>query len=118
MAIPAVLISTAWGAHQRLRAEPVEVRAARGLVRLHAVWRVHAISGGAAAHEPGARVAGRPVPLRIDPGALRLAGLAGTTPFFRNYYTPPFRGLVNAARIDGAGFWTIFVRVVPMSTPS
>lgn len=47
-----------------------------------------------------------------------LAGLAGTTLFFRNYYTAIPRELVNAARIDGAGFWRIFLRiVVPMSTP-
>lgn len=47
-----------------------------------------------------------------------LAGMAGTTLFFRNYYTAIPRELVNAARIDGAGFWRIFVRIViPMSTP-
>lgn len=47
-----------------------------------------------------------------------LAGMAGTTLFFRNYYTAIPRELVNAARIDGAGFWKIFWRiVVPMSTP-
>ncbi|GAB4214317.1 MAG: carbohydrate ABC transporter permease [Rhodoferax sp.] len=47
-----------------------------------------------------------------------LAGMAGTTLFFRNYYTAIPRELVNAARMDGAGFWRIFWRiVVPMSTP-
>ena len=47
-----------------------------------------------------------------------LAGMAGTTLFFRNYYTAIPRELVNAARMDGAGFWRIFVRIViPMSTP-
>lgn len=47
-----------------------------------------------------------------------LAGMAGTTLFFRNYYTAIPRELVNAARMDGAGFWRIFYRiVVPMSTP-
>ena len=47
-----------------------------------------------------------------------LAGLAGTTLFFRNYYAAIPRELVNAARIDGAGFWRIFVRIiVPLSTP-
>ena len=47
-----------------------------------------------------------------------LAGMAGTTLFFRNYYTAVPRELVNAARIDGAGFWRIFLRIVlPMSTP-
>ena len=47
-----------------------------------------------------------------------IAGLAGTTLFFRNYYTAIPKELVNAARIDGAGFWRIFYRIViPMSTP-
>jgi glucose/mannose transport system permease protein len=47
-----------------------------------------------------------------------LAGLAGTTLFFRNYYAAVPGELVNAARIDGAGFWRIFFRIiVPLSTP-
>ncbi|MDO8320322.1 carbohydrate ABC transporter permease [Rhodoferax sp.] len=47
-----------------------------------------------------------------------LAGMASTTLFFRNYYTAIPRELVNAARMDGAGFWRIFYRIViPMSTP-
>ena len=47
-----------------------------------------------------------------------LAGLAGTTLFFRNYYAAIPNELVNAARIDGAGFWRIFIRIiVPLSTP-
>ncbi|OIP16877.1 MAG: sugar ABC transporter permease [Comamonadaceae bacterium CG_4_9_14_3_um_filter_60_33] len=47
-----------------------------------------------------------------------LAGMAGTTLFFRNYYTAIPRELVQAARMDGAGFWRIFYRIViPMSTP-
>ena len=47
-----------------------------------------------------------------------LAGLAGTTLFFRNYYASVPNELINAARIDGAGFWRIFFRIiVPLSTP-
>ncbi len=47
-----------------------------------------------------------------------LAGMAGTTLFFRNYYTAIPKELVNAARLDGAGFWRIFWRIVlPLSTP-
>jgi glucose/mannose transport system permease protein len=47
-----------------------------------------------------------------------LAGMAGTTLFFRNYYVSIPRELVNAARMDGAGFWKIFWRVIlPMNTP-
>ena len=45
-------------------------------------------------------------------------GLAFTTLFFRNYYISIPNELVNAARIDGAGFWLIFRRIIiPVSTP-
>ncbi|RVU84363.1 carbohydrate ABC transporter permease [Leucothrix sargassi] len=45
-------------------------------------------------------------------------GLAFTTLFFRNYYISVPNELVNAARIDGAGFWMIFFRIIlPISTP-
>ena len=45
-------------------------------------------------------------------------GLAFTTLFFRNYYISIPDELVNAARIDGAGFWMIFLRIIlPLSLP-
>lgn len=45
-------------------------------------------------------------------------GLAFTTLFFRNFYVSIPDELVNAARIDGAGFWLIFLRIVlPLSLP-
>lgn len=45
-------------------------------------------------------------------------GLAFTTLFFRNYYTSVPQALVQAARLDGAGFFTIFARILlPMSIP-
>lgn len=45
-------------------------------------------------------------------------GLAFTTLFFRNYYVSVPNELVNAARIDGAGFWLIFRRIIlPISIP-
>ena len=45
-------------------------------------------------------------------------GLAFTTLFFRNYYISVPNELVNAARIDGAGFWLIFFRIIlPISIP-
>ena len=45
-------------------------------------------------------------------------GLAFTTLFFRNYYVSIPDELVNAARIDGAGFWLIFRRIIlPLSIP-
>ncbi|MBD9503400.1 carbohydrate ABC transporter permease [Pseudomonas sp. BGr12] len=45
-------------------------------------------------------------------------GLAFTTLFFRNYFVAIPDALVKAARLDGAGFFTIFLRILmPMSTP-
>jgi glucose/mannose transport system permease protein len=45
-------------------------------------------------------------------------GLAFTTLFFRNFYVSVPDALVRAARLDGAGFFTIFGRILlPMSTP-
>ncbi|MAA64261.1 MAG: sugar ABC transporter permease [Alteromonadaceae bacterium] len=45
-------------------------------------------------------------------------GVAFTTLFFRNFYVGVPDALVKAARLDGAGFVTIFVRIMlPLSTP-
>lgn len=45
-------------------------------------------------------------------------GTAFTTLFFRNYYVGLPQELVKAARIDGAGFLTIFTRIIlPLSGP-
>lgn len=45
-------------------------------------------------------------------------GITFTTLFFRNYYVTIPSELIQAARIDGAGFWLIFRRIVlPLSVP-
>lgn len=45
-------------------------------------------------------------------------GIAFTTLFFRNFYVSVPQALVRAARLDGAGFFTIFGRILlPMSVP-
>lgn len=47
-----------------------------------------------------------------------VCGLASTTLFFRNYYVGIPDELIKAARLDGAGFWRIFFKIIlPMSTP-
>lgn len=47
-----------------------------------------------------------------------IQGLSFTTLFFRNYYVNIPDDLVKAARIDGAGFWRIFYKIVlPLSPP-
>ncbi|WP_366654960.1 carbohydrate ABC transporter permease [Fodinicurvata sp. EGI_FJ10296] len=46
-------------------------------------------------------------------------GLAFTTLFFRNFFVGVSDGIVQAAKVDGAGFFGIFFRVVlPMSLPA
>jgi len=45
-------------------------------------------------------------------------GLSFTTLFCRNYYLSIPDDLIKAARIDGAGFWRIFFKIVlPLSPP-
>ncbi|MFT4674410.1 MAG: glucose/mannose transport system permease protein [Reinekea sp.] len=45
-------------------------------------------------------------------------GVAFTTLFFRNYYINLPGELIKAAKLDGAGFWMIFYRIIlPISTP-
>ncbi len=47
-----------------------------------------------------------------------LAGIPTTTLFFRNHCVALPDELVRAARLDGAGFWAILLRIVlPLSTP-
>src|SRR6202161_3555861 len=45
-------------------------------------------------------------------------GMSFTTLFFRNYYVNIPDDLIKAARIDGAGFWRIFFKIIlPLSPP-
>jgi glucose/mannose transport system permease protein len=47
-----------------------------------------------------------------------VAGIPSTTLFFRNYCVGLPDELIKAAKLDGAGFWQIFFRIVlPLSTP-
>lgn len=46
-------------------------------------------------------------------------GLAFTTLFFRGFFVGVSDGIVNAAKIDGAGFWRIFLTLMlPMAPPA
>jgi glucose/mannose transport system permease protein len=46
-------------------------------------------------------------------------GLAFTTLFFRNFFISVSDGIVQAAKIDGAGFFRIFFQIIlPMSPPA
>lgn len=118
MAVPAVLISTAWGA---LNGYVLSMWKFRGSEVLFGFLLFGVFMPFQVVLLPMSQVLGW---LGISSSIAGLvlvhclAGMAGTTLFFRNYYTAVPRELVNAARIDGAGFWRIFWRIVlPMSTP-
>ena len=118
MAVPAVLISTAWGA---INGYVLSMWKFRGSEVLFGFLLFGVFMPFQVVLLPMSQVLGW---LGISSSIAGLvlvhclAGMAGTTLFFRNYYTAVPRELVNAARIDGAGFWRIFLRIVlPMSTP-
>jgi glucose/mannose transport system permease protein len=118
MAIPAVLISTAWGA---INGYVLSMWKFKGSEVLFGFMLFGVFMPFQVVLLPMSQVLGF-LGLSSSLGGLILvhciAGLAGTTLFFRNYYTAIPKELVNAARIDGAGFWRIFFRIViPMSTP-
>ena len=118
MAVPAVLISTAWGA---LNGYVLSMWKFRGSEVLFGFLLFGVFMPFQVVLLPMSQVLGW-LGISSSIGGLVLvhclAGMAGTTLFFRNYYTAVPRELVNAARIDGAGFWRIFWRIVlPMSTP-
>jgi glucose/mannose transport system permease protein len=118
MAVPAVLISTAWGA---INGYVLSMWKFRGSDVLFGFLLFGVFMPFQVVLLPMSQVLGY-LNLSSSIGGLILvhclAGMAGTTLFFRNYYTAIPRELVNAARLDGAGFWRIFWRIViPMSTP-
>ena len=118
MAVPAVLLSTAWGA---LNGYVLSLWKFRGSEVFFGFLLFGVFMPFQVVLLPMSQVLGW---LGISSSVAGLvlvhclAGLASTTLFFRNYYTAIPKELVNAARMDGAGFWTIFWRlIVPMSTP-
>jgi glucose/mannose transport system permease protein len=118
MTVPAVLVSTAWGA---LNGYVLSLWRFRGSNLLFSLLLFGVFMPFQVVLLPMSQVLGA-LGLSSSIGGLVLvhclAGLASTTLFFRNYYAAIPPELVNAARIDGAGFWQIFWRVVlPMSTP-
>ena len=118
MAVPAVLVSTAWGA---LNGYVLSLWKFKGSDTLFGFMLFGVFMPFQVVLLPMSQVLGW-LGISSSVGGLALvhclAGLASTTLFFRNYYTAIPKELVNAARMDGAGFWTIFWRlIVPMSTP-
>jgi glucose/mannose transport system permease protein len=118
MVVPAVLLSTLWGA---LNGYVLSLWKFRGSELLFGFMLFGVFMPFQVVLLPMSQILGW-LGISSSLGGLILvhclAGLAGTTLFFRNYYAAIPQELINAARMDGAGFWRIFWRiVVPMSTP-
>lgn len=118
MAVPAVLISTVWGA---LNGYVLSLWKFRGSDTLFGLLLFGVFMPFQVVLLPMSQVLGWLGLSSSITGLVLvhcLAGLAGTTLFFRNYYAAIPKELVNAARMDGASFWQIFWRIVlPLSTP-
>ena len=118
MAVPAVLISTLWGA---LNGYVLSLWKFRGSDVLFGLLLFGVFMPFQVVLLPMSQVLGMLGLSSSITGLVLvhcLAGLAGTTLFFRNYYAAIPKELVNAARMDGANFWQIFWRIVlPLSTP-
>ena len=118
MAVPAVLISTIWGA---LNGYVLSLWKFRGSETLFAMLLFGVFMPFQVVLLPMSQVLGWLGLSSSIAGLIfvhLLAGLPSTTLFFRNYYAAVPKDLMNAARMDGAGFWMIFFRIiVPMSTP-
>jgi glucose/mannose transport system permease protein len=118
MAVPAVLISTAIGsvngyvlAHWRFRGSEIVFTAL--MVGCFIPFQVVIL--------PMARLLGMAEMANTTTALVFVHvvyGLAFTTMFFRNYYVAVPEELVKAARIDGAGFFMIYRRIIfPLSLP-
>ena len=118
MAIPAVLISTVIGsfngyvlAHWRFRGSDI----------LFAALMVGCFIPFQVVILPMARLLGMAGMANTTAGLVFVHvvyGLAFTTLFFRNYYVSVPVELVQAARIDGAGFFLIYRKIIlPLSLP-
>ncbi len=118
MTVPAVLLSTAWGA---LNGYVLSLWRFRGSELLFGFLLFGVFMPFQVVLLPMSQVLGFFGLASSITGLVLvhvLAGMAGTTLFFRNYYLSIPKELINAARMDGAGFWRIFWRIIlPMSTP-
>ncbi|AMO94501.1 binding--dependent transport system inner membrane component family protein [Collimonas fungivorans] len=118
MAVPAVLISTFVGslngyvlAHWRFRGSEIMFTAL--MVGCFIPFQVVIL--------PMARLLGMADMANTTPGLVFVHivyGIAFTTLFFRNYYVTVPEELVKAARIDGAGFFMTYWKIIfPLSLP-
>lgn len=119
MVVPAVLISTFLGA---LNGYALTKWRFRGADTIFALMLFGAFIPFQVILLPMARTLGEVGLAGTIPGLVfvhTVYGLAFTTLFFRNFFIGVSDGIVQAAQIDGAGFFGIFFRIVlPMSIPA
>ena len=119
MVVPAVFISTALGA---LNGYALTKWRFRGADAIFALVLFGAFIPFQIVLLPMARTLGILGLAGTVPGLVlvhTVYGLAFTTLFFRNFFVGVSTGIVQAAKIDGAGFFGIFFRVMlPMAPPA
>jgi len=118
MTVPATLVSTMLGA---INGYVLSKWRFRGSEALFVCMTLGVFMPGQVALMPWAFILGR---LHLSNSVYGLMfvhcvqGLSFTTLFCRNYYLSIPDDLIKAARIDGAGFWRIFFKIVlPLSPP-
>jgi glucose/mannose transport system permease protein len=118
MTIPATIISTAIGA---INGYVLSKWRFRGSEALFAAMTLGVFMPGQVALMPWAFILGKLGLTNTTWGLVlvhTVQGLSFTTLFCRNYYVNIPEDLIKAARIDGAGFWRIFRRIIlPLSPP-
>jgi glucose/mannose transport system permease protein len=118
MTIPATIISTALGA---INGYVLSKWRFPGSEALFAAMMLGVFMPGQIALMPWAFVLGKLGLTNSTAGLVLIhtvQGLSFTTLFCRNYYLNIPDDLIKAARIDGAGFWRIFRKIVlPLSPP-
>ncbi len=118
MTIPATIISTAIGA---INGYILSKWRFKGSEILFAAMTLGVFMPGQIALMPWAFILGRLSLTNTTAGLVLIhtvQGLSFTTLFCRNYYVSIPDDLIKAARIDGAGFWRIFRKIVlPLSPP-
>lgn len=118
MTIPATIISTAIGA---INGYVLSKWRFRGSELLFAAMTLGVFMPGQIALMPWAFILGKLGLTNTTWGLVlvhTVQGLSFTTLFCRNYYVNIPEDLIKAARIDGAGFWRIFYKIIlPLSPP-
>lgn len=118
MTVPATIISTVIGA---LNGYVLSKWRFRGSEALFTAMLLGVFMPGQIALMPWAFILGKLGLTNTTYGLILvhvIQGISFTTLFCRNYYVNIPDDLIKAARIDGAGFWRIFNRIVlPLSPP-